>query len=384
MYKKGRLLITRHDDKIVSILTDIQGRAVHIGIHDPANPGVMGNIYAGRIERVCLNLGGAFVELGNGMKGFLKPGENINPVFLNRRKSGPLRNGDILLVRASTEPIKTKGAILTWDITIPGRYVVFTPYRSGVKYSVALEDRSPFEKHAEELNGFIVRTNAASADIAEILEEARKIRESWERSVKKIPKKAGLVYAALPEYLADVRDIHEELYNEIVTDDIMIYNEIKEYPGKGSKTVRLYEDRKVGFKTIYEIEKHLSDALKRTVYLKSGGYIVIEPTEALVSIDVNSGSHISKRNPEGEILNLNLEAAVEVARQIRVRNLSGIIVVDFINMKNPKNSEILVEELRKMLRDDPGGAKLIDITRLGLVEITRKKERRPLYEALNL
>ena len=189
----------------------------------------------------------------------------------------------------------------------------------------------------------------------------------------------------LPAYLCTIRDRDTESLSEIITDDPILYQQIKEYltcyQPEDLQKLRMPEDSSISLDRVYRISLQLNEALQKRVWLKSGGYLVIEPTEALTVIDVNTGKAVTKKkNVQETFFQINVEAAKEIAKQIRLRNISGIIIIDFINMQEEKAREDLLYTLKEFVKQDPVKTTVIDMTALSLVELTRKKERRPLYE----
>ena len=196
------------------------------------------------------------------------------------------------------------------------------------------------------------------------------------------------IYQAPRSYMVNIRDGYENLMGEIITDDSDIYREIRSYLEKYQpddvEKLKFYDNPLISLHAMFNIDKQISDALQKRVWLKSGGYLVIEPTEALVVIDVNTGKYISEKKAEDEYLKVNLEAAAEIARQILLRNLSGIILVDFINMKSDAYKTMLLDYLKSQLQFDPVKTNIVEMTKLNLVEITRKKIRKPLHELIDI
>ncbi len=192
------------------------------------------------------------------------------------------------------------------------------------------------------------------------------------------------LYKNLPAYITGIRDSYAGKLEEIITDCPDLYDQLKEYLENSQKEdaekLKLYTDDLLSLGKLYSLENALSKALDKRVWLKSGGYLVIEPTEAMVVIDVNTGKYEGKKKLEETVLKINLEAAAEIARQLRLRNLSGIIMVDFIDMNQEAHKEALMDALRAAVAKDPVKTVVVEMTRLNLVEITRKKLRRPLYE----
>ena len=237
--------------------------------------------------------------------------------------------------------------------------------------------------------GFIIRTNAMHASIESIFEEIEFFRNLWiATSDLRIYRKCfSLLYQAPSSYISSIRDGYHNEVGWIVTDDERIYKEIKDYlevyQPEDIHKLKLHDGSVTTLKVLYNVDRDLERVLSEKVWLKSGGYLIIQPTEALVSIDVNSGKYVSKKEAQKEYLKINLEAAKEISHQIRLRNLSGIIIVDFINMQSAESKETLIKAFEEELAEDPIKTTLVDMTKLNLVEITRKKGRRPLHELVN-
>ena len=236
--------------------------------------------------------------------------------------------------------------------------------------------------------GLIARTNAAEASKEEFLHELNLLKKQYEKTALHGRNRTcySLLYESESFYLAAVRDIYTRDLDEIVTDIPAIYEKISEYlsefqPDK-LQILNLYQDKLLPLYKLYSLESAIDEVRHEKIWLKSGGFLVIQQTEAFVSIDVNSGKYTAKKKAEETYRKINLEAATEIARQIRLRNLSGIILVDFINMQNPDHQDELFHVLQKHLRKDPIKCKAVDITPLHILEMTRQKVRRPLIEDL--
>ena len=236
--------------------------------------------------------------------------------------------------------------------------------------------------------GIIVRTNAYGADAEEILAEIRELKNCYKTVMAAGTYRTcySLLYEAAPSYVGSLRDARNGSIDEIITDDDEIYQTLGVYLGKEQPEdvgkLTLYQDSMVSLLKLYSLEKALEEASGRRVWLKSGGYLVIEPTEALTVVDVNTGKYTGKKNPRETILKINLEAAKETARQMRLRNLSGIIIIDFIDMTEEEDRKLLMDSLTQWCHKDSVKTTVVDITKLNLVEVTRKKQRRPLHEIM--
>lgn len=236
--------------------------------------------------------------------------------------------------------------------------------------------------------GIIIRTNGKDATIEELQAEIRQLMSVCRRVLDNGGFRScySLLYQAPAAFLAQIRNAYADRLGEIVTDDPALYAQIdrflREEQPEDAQKLRLYQDDLLPLKELYGLDKAMADALAKRVWLKSGGYLVIEPTEALVAIDVNTGKYSGKRTKRETIVKINLEAAEEIGRQLRLRELSGIVLVDFIDMEEEEDRACLLDHLRTVVQKDPVKTTVVDMTELGLVELTRKKLRRPLHEQL--
>lgn len=359
---------------------------------------ILGNIYVGQVENLASNIRAAFVRFGDEKKGYLPLSEGENAIFTSGRKGGvSLRPGDELLVQVSRDAMKGKLAALTTNLNFTGKYLVLTTGNKKIGFSAKLsrEETAPARKWLtsemedhERGYGLIVRTNAADAPKEEFLHELEYLKKLYQKVAVTGRNRTcySLLYEAEPFYLAAVRDIYSRDLEEIVTDIPEIYKRISEYlvdfmPQEQEK-LRLYNDSLLPLYKLCRLETALEEIRREKIWLNSGGFLVIQQTEAFVSIDVNSGKYTAKKKAEETYRKINLEAAREIARQLRLRNLSGIILIDFINMENPDHRDELFHVLQKYLRRDPVKSRAVDITPLHILEMTRKKIRRPVTEEL--
>ena len=310
------------------------------------------------------------------------------------RKSGKktLCIGDELVVQISREAIKTKAPTVTSNLSFTGRYAVLTHgnTRIGVSSKIPKSLRETYKKELSGLQnddfGIIVRTNAKDALFQDVADEINALREEYYSLIQTAQTRVcfSCLKSAPPSYIADLKNVYMDGMEAIIVGDKDLYTRIRLYfqselPEK-LDLLKLYDDPSFPLDKLYSTRSILDKALAERAWLKTGGYLIIQPTEALTVIDVNSGKNTSKKDSEEGALKVNLEAAREAARQIRLRNLSGIIIVDFINQKEEENTRKLLHEFKYFLAQDPIQTTLVDMTALGLVEVTRKKIRRPLYE----
>lgn len=371
-------------------------RIVEIRLESDQEKSILGNIYTGQVENIATNIQAAFVQIEPGKRCYYSLAEAQRAVFSAGRKgNGPLRPGDELLVQVSRDAMKGKLPALTSNLNFTGRYLVLTTgdKKFGLSSKLALEDRhrlsgwlkEEVERPDKEF-GIIVRTNAADASKEEILKELEWLKGRYHKAVVQGRNRTcfSLVLETEPFYVAAVRDAYGRDLDEIITDvpEIreMILGYLEEISPELKEKLRFYQDKLLPLYKLYRMETALDAIQKEKVWLNSGGFLVIQQTEAFVSIDVNSGKYTGKKKMEETFRKINLEAAAEIGRQLRLRNLSGIILIDFINMENPDHRDELFHVLQKLLRKDPIKSRAIDITPLHILEMTRKKVRRPVIE----
>ena len=392
---KQTLVISKLENKIWSALFE-DDKIVELYCTTNDTKGVsLGDIYVGKVKNIANNIRSAFIEVGEHIECYYAMDENPNPIFTNKIGKKPLCIGDELLVQVSKEATKTKVPTVSSKLEFAGKYAVLTTgdTRIGVSSKIGKVERerllSAATPFANDAYGIIIRTNAKEVEESKVIEEIKQLTKGYEALITNA--NTRLPFTCLKkgkkQYLTKLLDIYQNGQMEIIVEDLELYEEIqmflRENHPEDLECVILYQDESFPLYKLYSLETHIEHALKERVWLKSGGYLVIQPTEALTVIDVNTGKCVSKKNDDLAKLKLNLEAAVEVARQIRLRNLSGIILVDFINLESTEMMETLLEALNKELKKDPISTTLVDVTKLQLVEITRKKVRKPLHETIH-
>lgn len=394
---KRKILIEKTEGQVRTFLLE-NDTVVEIHCADSGEKGQgryqIGDIYIGKVKNIVRNIGAAFIEIESGVNCYYDIKDAENAVFTTKIGKKPLCIGDELVVQVSKEAVKTKAPTVTSNISLTGRYAVVTHGNTRIGVSSKLpkkmreEYKEQLQKYQNERFGIIVRTNAKDVCAREVEEEIEKLRSEYERIVETAPTRTcfSCLKSAPPSYITNLKNVYTEGLEEIVVGDSDLYTSIQlhfasEFPEK-TGLLRLCDDPDFPLGKRYSTETILEKALREKVWLKNGGYLVIQPTEALTVIDVNSGKSIGKEKDEAGIMKINLEAAREAAHQIRLRNLSGIIIVDFINLEKKENASLLLKEFRGFLSRDPIQTTLVDITPLNLVEVTRKKVRKPLYETV--
>lgn len=392
---KGKILILKLNEKLLSIL--IKDNAIlSAQVHRP-NDYAVGNIYVGKVQSISENIAAAFVDLGQGYLTFLPLAEGKHALVTNRKPDGKIKVGDEIVVQVAREPVKTKLAGVTTQISLAGKYAVVarknvsatkkSADEGNVQGIIQVSSKLSGEQQARFRNmealrqiaeefRIIVRTNAGDLEEDEaLITESKHLAEQLAHILEIADKRTcySCLYRGKPDYFHFIENSYTMEYDEIVTDIPEIYDILKENLTENDIPVRLYEDSMLPLYKLYAVETRIKELLDKKVWLKSGGYLVIEPTEALISIDVNSGKYEHGKDKEETFLKINLEAAAMIALQLRARNLSGIILVDFINMKKASHNQQLMEYMRSLLKQDSITADVVDMTGLGLMEITRKK-----------
>ncbi|HEX8246334.1 MAG TPA: Rne/Rng family ribonuclease, partial [Longimicrobium sp.] len=303
-----------------------------------------------------------------------------------------VKKGQELLVQVSKEPISTKGPRVTAHISLPGRFLVYMPGSDHVGVSRKIEDREErarLRALAREIlppkaGGVIVRTVGEELTRETFERELKSLMQLWKQIQKKAAKSRAptAVHREAKLVAGIIRDLFSQKVDSLIVDSQPVFDDVKAYLEQVDPSlierVKLYTDPKPLFDA-YDIESEIRDAFQRRVNLASGAYIVVEPTEALVSIDVNTGRYVGKKDPEKTILKTNVDAAREIARQVRLRDLGGIIVCDFIDMETKQNREKVLQELRQHLARDRARTKAFQVSELGLIEMTRQRVRPSLY-----
>lgn len=354
----------------------------------------LGNIYVGKVSSIVKNIGAAFVDIAPGLSCYYPYQDHTEPVFVRKTSKKPLAVSDEILVQIQQERIKTKAPMVSSNLNLAGRYAVITSEnkRIGISSRLRPETRENLKtlisRHYPGPYGVIVRTNAAEAPEEDLLSEITFLSGQMDDLIRKAASRACFccMYHSEPKYLDFLRNVYSSDLGEIVTDQKDIFEQLcaycSRYEDMKGISVRLYEDDSYPLSALYNMERLLERAVSKKVWLPSGGFLVIEPTEALTVIDVNTGKSRGGSDPQIQYKKTNLEAAAEIARQIRLRNLSGIIIIDFIDMKNKDDQQALLEALKMCVREDTLPVQIHDITRLNLVEMTRRKREKPLAAQL--
>ncbi|UJF24212.1 Rne/Rng family ribonuclease [Suttonella sp. R2A3] len=358
--------------------------------------GIVGNIYKGKVQRVLPGMDAAFIDIGLERTGFLHL-KNIGRKDEDapQRISDVLREGQTLLVQVLKDPIGSKGARLSTEISIPSRFLVFLPNADDIGVSIKIASEAQRQSlrdlmvgfHRGHQGGFIVRTAIESADMWAMRADMQYLQRVWEAilQAQQQAKPGTLIYRDLPLYLKVLRDYVSPQVSRVAIDDHDAYQEMSRFVENFlfEMSDRLLHYR--GEKTLFArfgIDDEIELSLKRHVPLKSGGHLIIDQTEAMTTIDVNTGGYVGKLSQDDTIYRTNLEAAHAIARQLRLRNLGGIIMLDFIDMVNAEHQQGVMEALILALGGDKNKYTISPISPLGIIEMTRKRTRESLRQVM--
>ncbi|OGX19229.1 MAG: hypothetical protein A3K54_00710 [Omnitrophica WOR_2 bacterium RBG_13_44_8] len=388
MSKKMLLTSSEHEIRL-AVMEDSE--VVELYFSRKGSKSILGNIYLGKVQNIIPGLGAAFIDIGEVRNAFLY----IDEVFIQKdddldvalestkKIQNVLKPGQQIVVQVIKEPIRSKGARLTTFISIPGRFLVLMPYSRGVGISKKLEpkERDRLRGIANRIKkqdvGIIVRTAARLADEQLLSRDLKYLLKVWAGIERKMLITWGpkLIYRELDLVEKALRDIYSLEFDDIMVDSKYLANRVlsflKRISALDSSRVTIYS----GITPLFEkfgVEDAIHEALQRKVKLKSGGYLIIDHTEALTSIDVNTGKFIGKTELEETILKTNLEACREIVRQLRLRDTGGLIVVDFIDMERKASREKVLKSFLENLKKDQTRSQVVEISKLGLIEMTRK------------
>lgn len=374
---------------------------VHVERH--TKRGLVGNIYRGKVSRVLPGMQAAFVDIGLEKAAFLHASDivvqsevvgEVSASHIEKHDIRDLvRDGQDIVVQVVKDPIGTKGARLTTDITIPSRYLVFMPSVTHVGVSQRIEDEAERERlkglvaeFCDEEGGFILRTAAEGVSHPELKADAAFLRRLWSKiQERKKKRKSHVLYEDLPLARRVLRDFVGTDLDRIRIDSNLSHQELcqftKEYVPEMNGKLEYYPGERPIF-DLSDVENEIQRALERRVDLKSGGYLIIDQTEAMTTIDINTGAFVGHRNLEETIFNTNIEATQAIARQLRLRNLGGMILIDFIDMTNADHKRRVLNSLDAATSKDREKTNIHGFTSLGLVEMTRKRTRESLEHVL--
>lgn len=389
----SKLIMTSMDvKKVPCVVTALRedNRICQIQLEKKRDTSLLGNIYIGKVKNVSPNMDAAFIEIAPGQMCYYSITPKNPPVFTNEKKDNKIKAGDEMLVQVCREAIKMKLPCVTCNLNFTGAYLIVTSGRKELGFSSKLssDKKKEIKEWLEPLlptdAGVIVRTNCGDASPEKVKQELEKLytRYCHLKETAKYRTVFSVLEKAQPVWVNALKDVYQQKLEEIVTDDKEIFEAFTTDNEENALPVRFYEDKLLPLKNLYGIEQVIKSSREKKVWLKSGGFLIIEQTEAFVSVDVNTGKCIDKKKQRELFLKINLEAAKEIAFQMRLRNLSGIILVDFINMDEQEDNALLMSRFQSFLNHDPVKAHVVDMTKLKIVEVTRKKIRKSLAEEL--
>ena len=391
-----KYLLVYEDDVLVECHPQAEDAVINIG-----------DIYLGRVSKKLKNIESAFISLDDGNMGYL-PLDSKPAKVLNRTLPGGLSTiaeNDIILVQVTQLAQKMKQAKVTGNISISGQYVALDLNAGSVGVSKRINDEKRIDQLKKLIDddtyGIVYRTASEMADDPVIIDEYKELSSKLDKIIHRAvyERKTGIILKQKPDYIMLIERYGLDRLAEIKTDIQAVYDELYDYfhdynnvvfnnkDNKGSDeafTQIMFYDQDYPFYKLLNLEAELPKLLNKKVWLKSGGFIVIEPTEAMVVIDVNTGKAINRKNRDSHVLKINIEAAKETAKQLRLRNLSGIIMIDFINMSSKEDKNKIIGCLKNEFNKDKIPTNFVEVTKLDVFEITRKKERKPIYEMLRI
>jgi len=406
---KEIVINSTNEDTRVALLED--HKLVEVFVERPGRERMVGDIYKGRIRKVVKGMQAAFIDIGFDQDAFLHfsdMGANVNQLFADideellegesKRDIDPadlLRNNQEISVQIFKEPISSKGPKVTTEITIPGRFLVLLPNQRRIGISRKIVDvkerkklRTAVRKFLPKNFGLIIRTVAEGKSEDALRQDLQSLLKEWKRVEQKIQtaKPPALIYQDLGMASSVIRDLFTADVERVVIDSRKMYREITTYLKQAGsellKKVEYYKSRRPVFDA-FGIEDELQRSLQKKFWMENGGYLIIEHTEALTVVDVNSGRYFGKKDHERNSLKINLEGAREIARQLRLRDVGGLIVIDFIDMMQEENKKKVTNELYKVFSRDRAISKIEGMSRFGLVEMTRQRTRPSLVYNIN-
>ncbi len=415
MVRKEIITNTDEDETRLAILED--GQLTEVFVERAQARGLVGNIYKGRVSRVLPGMQSAFVDIGLERDGFLyvsdvladieqfsswmegdedddshKPGKRRSRRARERQRiEDLLKRGDEILVQISKAPIGTKGARITTHVSLPGRFLVYMPTVDHVGVSRKIPDRGERNRLRKIINnirpknvgGLIARTAGVGQNQQDFQDDTMFLIEAWEEIKRRSEdtKAPVLIHKDLSVLLRLLRDVFADDFDRVVVDDEQEYLRAKRFVGQlqpGMVDKIEHYQKKTPIFDFFKVQQELDKALEAKVWLKSGGYLVIDQAEALVAIDINTGKYVGKRRLEDTVLKTNLEAVTEIVRQLRLRDMGGIIVIDFIDMEEKANEQKVQNALVEELKKDRAKTQVLQMSEFGLIQLTRQRVKQSL------
>ena len=389
----NKTILTRHPSLSYLFHFRIEGdRVEELHVYPESEESILGNIYVGKVQNVVKSIGAAFVLLDSDRVGYLPLDDCIHPVYVKKGNSSSIQQGDELLIQITREAIATKEYSVSTNLQLSGNFCILTSQDKKVGVSSKLSKtvranlREWMNEHRKNDYGYILRTNAATVEPDIRLSEIHALEEEMDQLIQLAPYKTPFTCVKKQPaiWIRSILNSNPEISGTIITDQNDLYEMLHQNLQQECLNrfeLNLYTDH-YSLWNLYSFEKEIKQALRKKVWLSCGGYLIIEKTEAMWVIDVNSGKSIQGKQKENNALKVNLEAAIEIAHQMILRNMSGICMIDFINMNDSNSMNQLISTIQKLLAKDPVGASYIDLTKLQIMEITRTKKERPLCEIL--
>ncbi|HIT71628.1 MAG TPA: Rne/Rng family ribonuclease [Candidatus Scatovivens faecipullorum] len=380
---KELVILNSENRRIIALIEDEE--LVEKYEEDENNKSIEGNIYVGKVQNVLTGLQSAFVNIGEKRNAFIHVKDILPKIDITKNEEVEkepinklIKPGDPIIVEVKKEAVDKKGPRLSTHISLTSRFIVFMPNSPFVTVSSKIEDerererlKNIVEKYLPQNTGAIIRTVSENRSEEDIKEDIIKTIDKWKniklKPIEKYPQKIYDKGGVLKKTIVDLVDSN---LDKIIVENQKDYELVKNILEEINSNIKIEVDQKISQK--YSLEKQLKAIENTKVWLKNGGFITIEKTEALVAIDVNSGKFIGKDDAEETITEVNLEAAKEISKQIRLRDISGIIVIDFIDMKKEENKRAVIEEIIKNSKKDRSKVQVEEFTKLNLMEITRK------------
>lgn len=379
---KYKILITPYQNKLLSILYEGE-KAIEIAVEENL---LQGSIHVAKVKNIVHNIESAFLEIEDKQLCYYSLADNQRHNYVDGREHSKLCEGDDIIIQITKEASKTKSPIASAHITLTGVYLIISRGRGNIRFSSKIKDKDWKEEISKALQDFIpdtmdilLRTNSYHNE-KQIQEELESLSQKFTTLLKTAYYRTSphILQNAEPKYHITLKKLPLDKLKEVITDIPSVYTYLQDY--LISTKLRFYKEEMIQLEKLYSLTTLMDSVFQKKVWLKSGAYLVIEYTEAMTVIDVNTGKVQGKSKVSDTIRKVNIEAGIESARQIRLRNLSGIIMIDFINMQSKEDKKEVFEILQRELEKDSLKAKAIGYTNLGLMEVTRQKIMKPIYE----
>ncbi len=376
----NEIIINKEKDK-KSVLLLTNGILVEKYQYDNEKKDLEGNIYVAIIKDILVGMQAAFVDIGEDKNAFVHLEEILGKNY-SKEDLKKLKIGDKIIVQVKKDAIDSKGARVVTSVQLTGRFCVFMPKEDFITISQKIEDSNEksrlinmVKKYLPEKTGAIIRTSALNKSEEDIKEDIEDLINKWNEIKKYYDNKVNkptLIYKSLDVSKRMILDMVDKDVNRIIVNSKDIYDEIKEVLDNMKNVNTKLELKEENLLNMYDINKTLEETKKRKIWLKCGGFITIDKTEALTAIDVNSGKFVGKESLENTVFKVNKDASIEIAKQIRLRDIGGIIIIDYIDMSDEKNKEEIIKILQENLKNDRAKTQIVGFSKLNLLEMTRK------------